>query len=95
MKRRAMKELGITRSGVRYIRRLDRVYKKIVREYLAKEQAMVEPPSIVEIESLSELIYRAHVMVRKGHEAVLAGRLDDADRLLREARLALSGILPP
>jgi hypothetical protein len=95
MRRRVMKELGITSSGLPYVRRLDRMYRRVVREYLREEQAMVEPPSLPEIEGLSELIYRAHVAVRRAHEALLKGRLDDADRLLKDARLTLSTILPP
>jgi hypothetical protein len=93
--KRVMKELGITASGLPYVRRLDRMYRRVVREYLREEQAMVEPPSLTEIEGLSELIYRAHVAVRRAHEALLKGRLDDADRLLNDARLTLSTILPP
>jgi hypothetical protein len=95
MSRRLMRELGLTRTGLRYARKIDRAYKRIWKEYLRREMAYVEDVKLSELDSLIEKLYIAHVSIRRAQSAIAKRRLDEADKLLNEARLQLSTVLPP
>jgi hypothetical protein len=95
MSRRLMRELGLTKVGLRYARMIDRAYKRIWREYLRREVAYVEDLKLSELDSLIERLYNAHVNIRRAQSAIARRRLDEAYDLLNEARLQLSTALPP
>jgi hypothetical protein len=90
-----MKELGLTKAGLRYARRIDRAYKRIWREYLMREQGLVGDLKLSELDSLIERLYSAHVSIRRAQAAIERRSLSEAWRLLHEARLQLSTVLPP
>jgi hypothetical protein len=93
--RRVMKELGLTRTGLRYARKIDRAYKRIWKEYLRREMAYDRDVKLSELDSLIERLYNAHVNIRRAQSAIARRRLDEAYDLLNEARLQLSTALPP
>jgi hypothetical protein len=92
--RRVMKELGLTRTGLRYARKVDRAYKRIWKEYLRREMAYDRDVKLSELDSLIERLYNAHVNIRRAQSAIARRRLDEAYDLLNEARLQLSTIFP-
>jgi len=95
MSARIMRELGLTKVGLRYARRIDRAYRRIWREYLRREQGLVGDLKLSELDSLIERLYSAHACIRRAQAAIARHRLDEAYRLLHEARLQLSTSLPP
>jgi hypothetical protein len=93
--RAVMKELGMTKVGLRYARRIDRAYKRIWKEYLRREMAYVEDVKLSELDSLIEHVYLAHKEVREAERLIMKGEMSKAEKLLSEARLQLSTIFPP
>jgi hypothetical protein len=92
--RRIMKELGLTKVGLRYARRIDRAYRRIWREYLRREVAYVEDVKLSELDSLIEHVYLAHKKIREAEKLIARKEVSKAERLLSEARLQLSTIFP-
>jgi hypothetical protein len=95
MRRRLMRELGLTKVGLRYAMRIDRAYRRIWREYLHREMAYGRDVKLSELDSLIEKLYIAHVSIRRAQSAIARRRLNEAYDLLNEARLQLSTALPP